>query len=251
MPGNDRLKAGAGVAIVHALLGYAFLLGLIGHGSARPEPELKLFDISEPPPPPPERKPPPAPKRAKRSGAAAPRNLKAQPTEIVSPPPVVPLVLPPPVVAAKLAGAGAAPSAGASDRRGPGTGAGGFGNGRGSGGYGDGDGDGGTPPRQVGGRIRNSDFPRALDRAGVGGTVSVRYRVGIDGRVSNCIVTGSSGSEEADALTCRLIEERFRFKPERDRDGRPVPSIIVENHSWIMERDVLPLDPDDREKGGR
>ncbi|MBW8852717.1 MAG: TonB family protein [Xanthomonadales bacterium] len=114
-----------------------------------------------------------------------------------------------------------------------GTGSGGAGNGNGGGGGAGGAGD-GTPPQRIGGGISDRDYPHELSDAGISGTVSVRYRVGIDGRARDCMVTRSSGSAALDAHTCALIERRFRFRPSRDADGRPVPSIIVENHSWIM-----------------
>jgi protein TonB len=46
-----------------------------------------------------------------------------------------------------------------------------------------------------------------------------------------------------DETTCRLIEERFRFEPSRDRSGRPVRSRIVENHEWDVED--IPSRPED------
>ena len=39
-----------------------------------------------------------------------------------------------------------------------------------------------------------------------------------------------------DALTCRLIRERFRFRPSRSGAGKPVPAWIRENHEWVFER---------------
>jgi protein TonB len=61
----------------------------------------------------------------------------------------------------------------------------------------------------------------------------VRFRVEIDGRVSDCIVTQSSGSRELDDNTCRLIRTRYRFRAPRDESGRPVPATVVEDHEWI------------------
>ena len=115
-----------------------------------------------------------------------------------------------------------------------------FGNGTGGGignGAGPGEGDGaggGTPPRRLSGRLRDSDYPRGLGEAGIEGTVSVEYRVELDGRVTDCVITRSSGSRLLDETTCDLIEQRFRYRPAHDRAGRPVISYIVENHSWIV-----------------
>ncbi|WP_240320770.1 TonB family protein [Sphingomonas crusticola] len=233
---RDRLVAGTGVVLIEAALGLALLLGLSGRLTTRAEQPVTMLDLQ---PPVLRSTPPVIPLKAKaRSGAAAPRNLPASPSDIVAPPPVITLAPPPPILAAPIVGPGVAPIAGASDLPGPGTGAGGAGNGRGGGlgGDGEGGGGGGIPPRRIRGRISDSDFPRAIAEAGEGGTVAVRYRVGTDGRVGECVVTGSSGNGDLDALTCRLIQQRFRFAPSRDAAGRKVPSIIIENHSWVIEQ---------------
>jgi protein TonB len=140
-----------------------------------------------------------------------------------------------PIVAAPIPAQGDERSSGASPLPGPGTGSGGQGVGTGSGRYGDGPGGGGMGPRQIKGRIRNSDYPHSAVEAGANGMVSVRYTVAIDGRVTRCIVTGSSGNADLDSTTCRLIQQRFVFHPARDAYGRPVQADIVEDHEWIME----------------
>ncbi|WP_442679790.1 TonB family protein [Sphingomonas sp. ASY06-1R] len=234
-PLRERLVAGLGVAAIEVALGLALLLVLTTRFAPPRAPPATLLES------PPVLIPPPAPERPHaraHSGPAAPRNLRAKPTPLVVPPPLVALAPPPPIIAAPVASTGAAARAGASDLPGPGTGAGGIGAGLGGGGDGGGD---GMPPRHIRGRIRDGDFPRALAEAGAGGTVGVRYRVGINGRVGDCSVTRSSGNADLDALTCRLIQQRFRFDPSRDGAGRKVPSIIVENHSWLIER--LPSPP--------
>lgn len=191
--------------------------------------DLDIFNIMpEPPARPPEKKPTPARKKNGASGAPA---LRAKATEIVAPPPVVPIVMPT-VAAAKLPDVGAASSTGASPYAGMGTGGGGSGDG-------DGDGDGGdeTPPLLRSGRIKNSDYPRAAFEANASGTVSVQYTVTAKGRATGCTVTRSSGNLELDRATCRLIEERFRYEPSCDARGNPVESGIVENHSWTVHPD--------------
>jgi protein TonB len=97
-----------------------------------------------------------------------------------------------------------------------------------------------TPKRLIRGRLKDSDYPRAAKDALVSGTVSVRYVVAVSGRVTDCTVTTSSGNAELDETTCRLIKDRFRFKPSKDEDGTPVDSIIVENHSWLIDETPEP-----------
>ncbi len=235
---GDRVKAALGAAALQLLFAYALLTGLAVEMPAAVRDRLIVFGIAPPPPSPPPRVERSVPRRTESErpqGGSSPPGLRARPTEVVAPAPIVPLKLPPPIVAAPLPGPGSDPSAGDADVRGPGTGSGGRGRGNGDG-YGDGDGDagGGTPPRWLRGRISDRDYPRWAGEAGIGGTVSVRYRVGIDGRVSDCVVTRSSGSRELDEVTCRLIEQRFRFAPSRDRTGRAVRSTIVEDHHWMV-----------------
>lgn len=232
---RERGGAAAGAAAATALLGVLLILGLrVAVTAPSPEPVI-LLDLA--PDSPRREKKPPEPKRShQRQGAPSPPNLRSEPTEIVAP---TQAPTPTPVVAAPVAGTGSAPSAGAAEIAGPGTGAGGEGDGRGAGGEGDGAGDGSgeTPPRLRRGRLRDSDYPRAAGEAGAGGTVSVRYVVWTDGRVTECEVTKSSGNATLDETTCRLIRERFRFEPSRDARGRAVPSVIVENHSWSVHDD--------------
>jgi protein TonB len=256
---RERLTAAFAVAALEAILGYALLTGLhVARGLPVPEP-LRILGLTLPPPPPPKKKPKPPPARAKAAnpeGAAAPPNLRATPTEIVKPPPP-PIVFPPPppVAAAPIAGVGAAPSAGAAPVAGPGTGAGGEGNGTGSGLGGNGTGGGGNgggpgrgrgkPPKHIHGKIRNGDYPEAAKAAGAQGSLWVRYTVLTNGRVSNCRVLRASGNTVLDATTCRLIEERFVFRPAKDERGRPVQASLVEEHSWIMSEKEPPPETDE------
>jgi protein TonB len=233
---KPRIVAAIGSGAITALLGYALLAGFGYRPSERAVRELNVFNIMPETPVAPRKKPPP-PKHSHKNGASGAPALRATPTEIVAPPPVL-RVIPPPIAVAKTPGVGAASSQGASSIAGSGTGGGGNGNG-------DGNGDGGdTPPEHRSGRIKDSDFPRDAVEAGVGGTVSVEYTVTTKGRVTSCSVTHSSGSLELDRTTCRLIEERFRYSPSRDARGHPVESTIVENHSWAVRRDEQPSNGD-------
>lgn len=233
---TDRVRAGIAAVIVQAVLGYALIAGLVVRFPESVPDALKLFAVL-PPPPPLAREPvsPPRETVSRPQGAASPPNLRAIATPIVVPPPVVLIPVPPQVIVAEKANTGGASISGASTIAGPGTGSGGQGDGSGSGGDGDGSG-GGAPLRQIAGRITGNDYPRRPFEAGIGGTLFVRYIVGVRGRVTDCTVTRSSGNAELDQATCRLITERFRFKPRRNAAGKPVPAVIVEDHSWVVDR---------------
>ena len=235
--GRDRAKAAAGAVSLQALLGLVLISGLAAGSPESTRQVLKIFAIAAPEPPPPARQPVQRARPRSRPEGGSPPNLRARPTEVVAPKPAILLPIPTPVPAAEIPGPGSASWAGAADIPGPGTGTGGSGRGTGTG-DGDGDGEGGgamTPPRRIRGSLRDSDYPGDAGEAGIGGSVEVIYRVGIDGMVSDCRVVRSSGSRALDETTCRLIERRFRFRPSLDGRGRPIASRIIQIHEWVVE----------------
>jgi periplasmic protein TonB len=238
---EERLVGALGATIGVTMLGYLLLVGLLVETQGRHEEPMTLLNIQPPPAPHPPKPHVEHPKARKTPDQGAPRNLRNKATEIVTPPPLIVPPAPLLIVAARKAGPGAAAASGAADRPGPGEGAGGRGNGTGSG-DGNGEGGGDVPPRQIKGRLKFSDLPPALRDSGIGGTVAVRYAVNVDGRVSDCAITASSGSAILDQLTCQLIQQRFRFDPSRDDQGRPVRSMIEESHQWEIERISDPND---------
>jgi TonB family protein len=66
------------------------------------------------------------------------------------------------------------------------------------------------------------DYPRDARRLREQGTVGFSVLVGADGRVTDCVVTSSSGSASLDAATCRIVRERARYRPARDPQGNAV-----------------------------
>ena len=242
---RDRMKSAAGVAAFHALMGYALITGLGFELPVEVRDKLEVFDVIEPPPPPVE-KPVPAKVRVEApEGAAAPPSLKANPTPVVAPPPVVQLKVPPPVVTVPEPTPlpeGTAPTAGVAAVQGPGTGTGGEGNGTGAGGWGNGMGGGEVPARWISGRIMNSDYPRSAVRARASGTVFLRFVVAPSGRVSECDVTRSSGNRALDETTCRLIVQRFRYRPALNSEGRPIPAVIRGEHEWDLGPEPAPIE---------
>ncbi len=147
-------------------------------------------------------------RRADGARGAAARRAEADP--IVAP--SRPVVTAPP--AAPVAGTGSAPQSGAS-AGGEGTGGAGSGNGPGGGGhYG--------APTKIAGDLAERDYAKAGRARRLGTAVIVALTVGTDGRVTACRVHQPSGDPDADAVTCRLAIERFRFHPALDPNGNPV-----------------------------
>jgi protein TonB len=167
------------------------------------------------------------------SGKASAANQHAAATAVVAPKPKLPPIKPP-IAAAPQSGAGQDASAGAAPDPGTGSGAGGRGDGTGAGGSGSGTG-GGTKAVWQSGTIQDRDYPAAARRARIGGEVEVRFTIQPTGRVTGCRVSRSSGDAGLDATTCRLIEERFRFKPATNAAGEAVASAYGWRQSWWLE----------------
>jgi protein TonB len=226
---RERAYALAAVVIVQAALGFALLTGLRVDLSRPGEIAQHLIAVRLQRPPPPVVPPPPPPPKPVHHQAAAP---KVAPEKLGGSPGPQPAHAPPsvtPVVAVKPS---AAPSGGGSGI-GPGLGAGAGG---GAGGNGYGDDEGGTDLEQIAGEITPRDYPRDLRDAGVGGRVGVVFKVEPNGRVGRCTITRSSGVPELDALTCRLIQQRFVYRPSTDRYGRPIEDEVEGEHDWIAPR---------------
>lgn len=192
--------------------------------------------IALPAPPPPQEEPAPKERADEQaSGKASAANKHAKAAPVAAPKPKIPPPKPLPLPAAPKPGQGSDASAGATPTLGPGSGAGGRGDGTGAGGAGNGTG-GGTKAVWRSGAIRDRDYPRDASRARIGGEVEVRFTIEATGRVSGCRVSRSSGDTSLDVTTCRLIEERFRFKPATDAAGRPVASQYGWRQNWWLER---------------
>ncbi len=222
----DRAKAAVATLLIHAVIGTAFLAGLVTNVSRQPSEAIQTFDVIEPPPPP-----------VVEIEASAPKDdpgeagKKADPTPIAAPEPKIEVPAKPPVIAAPAPGQGAAPSAGAT-QAGTGPGAGGSGSGLGGGGSG-GSGAGFTPARRIS-KIPDREYRRFVAASGMRqGSVAITVKVNTDGRPSDCRVVRSSGNAGADSLMCRLTIRHVRFRPARDPQGKPVAQDITWVPDWM------------------
>lgn len=220
---RERALALAAVALIQLGLGFILLRGLHMDVSRQGEVLQRLIQVrlEKPPPPVPKQLP-----KVTHRHAAAP---KAEPTRLGgspgpkpthAPPSVAPVVTVRPTVAPSGGGTGTGPAVG--------SGAGG-----GTGGNGYGDEDGGTDLEQIAGEITPRDYPRDLREAHVGGHVEFSFIVQPNGRVGRCTITRSSGVPELDSLTCRLVQQRFVYRPSTDRYGRPIADQVDGEHDWI------------------
>jgi len=224
---RERVLALTAVVIVQLLLGFALLTGLRVQFSRAVDGVQQLVQITLPKPPPPtrpetrrtqDRRPESAPKAEPKPVGGSPGPQPAH-----APPSVTPVIAVQPTVAPSGGGTGTGPALGS-------------GSGGGTGGNGYGDGGGGRDAEQIAGAIYPSDYPRNLRRAGIGGTVLFVFTIGANGRVARCAVIRSSGVPELDTLTCRLVMQRFVYRPSTDRHGRPVATEADGEHEWIARR---------------
>jgi protein TonB len=82
--------------------------------------------------------------------------------------------------------------------------------------------------------VSDADYPAAAIRGEQQGTTRFRLVVSPDGRVSECTVTGSSGSSALDSATCRLMKQRARFTPARNSDGNPTSDTVANAIKWVL-----------------
>ncbi len=82
--------------------------------------------------------------------------------------------------------------------------------------------------------ITIEDYPSTAERERREGTVAFRLSVGRDGRTDNCVVTKSSGSEDLDSATCKLMVRRTKFNPALDSSGTPTAGIYESRVSWKL-----------------
>lgn len=209
------------VALIHVGLGFAILTGLAGGAITMIQDAATVaysVPLDPPPPSPPPARPVPTPQPAGAEGASA---KSAKPKPVVAAPAKIPNKA---MTAGQTASTGDATKSGATSA-GAGTGGGTVGTGTGSGGNGDGAGSGASRAIKIAGDITATrDYPARTRNLRLGSSVIVVLTVGTDGRVRACRIHQPSPDPEADAITCRLATQRFRFRPATDRAGNAIES---------------------------
>ncbi|WP_419810104.1 energy transducer TonB [Sphingomonas sp.] len=213
---GSRMVAIFVVCLIVAGVGYAFVTGLAMDFAKKVNKNLNVFDVAPPPPPPPPEEPPPPPPE---------QNLPPPP--VVSPPPIVQTNNPPPVIINTVP---TPPPVYIPTPTAPPP----------------------SPPAPViaprvsqaaglkgdPGRFFGPDaYPPAAQRAGAQGRVVARLTVGVDGRVTGCTVSASSGNSDLDDTTCRIARSRVRFSPAKDDSGNAMTSSYTLPVRWVLPQD--------------
>ncbi|OYW48504.1 MAG: hypothetical protein B7Y36_14395 [Novosphingobium sp. 28-62-57] len=227
--GHNRLTATGLAVVLHLLVLWGVVHGFGGVPVlpmlAEDRATIQTFDV-------PLEKPTPTatPTTPEPAGASGEEGKKAVAKPVVAKArvPAKPKPAPP------VASTGNADQSGAA-AQGQGTGGGGEGMGTGSGANGSGSGGGlARKAEKIAGDIRSTrDYPAASRDARIGKRVVILLTVQADGRVSECKVWRASGVPEADAITCKLARERFRFRPATDAAGNPVTSSYGWEQRWF------------------
>ncbi|WP_336958649.1 energy transducer TonB [Sphingobium aquiterrae] len=198
------------VALIHAVLGYAFVTGLGMKYVKKAAEQLNVVDVKEEPPPPDEEPPPPPPEK------------QIEPPPVVAPPPIVqtpspappiqtvrtppPVYVPTPVAAPPPPPPPAAPVISKA-----------------------------AGPRGDASRwFSSDDYPASALRAEAQGTTGMAFDIDAGGRVTNCRVTQSSGNADLDDTACRLMMRRGRFSPALDQGGSPIASTGTRRVTWRL-----------------
>lgn len=212
--GGSRVVALVIVALINAVLGYAFVTGLAYQYIKKAQENLKTFEVEEPPPPPEEVPPPPPPP-----------DQPMQPPPVVTPPPMVQTNTPPPITLTTTAVAPPPyvpppPAPPAPPPPAPPV-------------VNKAAGPKGNPAEWV----SQDDYPPASIRAEEEGTSAIAWTINAQGRVENCRTTSSSGSAALDRAACQAITRRGRYSPALDQSGNPIATTQSRRVVWRLPAD--------------
>ncbi len=207
---GNRTTAFVIVALIHIVLGYLLITGLAYEGYKELVKKVTTIDVKkdepkkdEPPPPPPKK--------------IAPPPIVAPPVKIsinVAPPPISVVPAPPPAAPPPIiipAPAAPPPPRFSATRA--------------------------VPKGSPSNWATTNDYPSQALREERQGTTRFRVQVGPDGRVTDCEVTGSSGSPDLDATTCAKIKARARFAPAKDGEGNPTSDSYSNAIRWVFPKE--------------
>jgi TonB family protein len=76
-------------------------------------------------------------------------------------------------------------------------------------------------------------YPLDAKRAGEQGTTQMEVSISTLGAITDCRVTGSSGSERLDTTACSFVKRYWRWQPPT-RDGREVPATTKISVIWNL-----------------
>jgi protein TonB len=207
-----RTTAITGVILIHALIGYVLVTGLVSTFTPNREPPLVGTNFSLPPPPSPQpeqtRKPTPQPDKPTVPDLTIDLTKQTDQVEVtketdrvdVTPTPTATYTPydPPKNLGFKPKAA--------------------------------------TPRNPPAHWATTDDYPSRDLREGNEGVTGFRVVVGTSGRVSACEIVRSSGHPGLDAATCKAVTARARFEPATDENGEKVVGTYRNRVRWQIPR---------------
>lgn len=199
------------VVLLHVVLGYAFVTGLAFNVVKKVAQDLKVVDVKDQPPPPEQKPPPPPPQQTQ----VPPPPIVAPPPIVQTPtiaPPVMTVPVPPPVAPPITVSAPPAPPPPVVSQAAQAKG----------------------DPHSW---ITNDDYPPEAVRLEQQGVSGIAWTINEQGRVENCHVISSSGSQVLDDTACRLMTRRGRYAPAKDASGNPIKQNQSLRFRWVLPSD--------------
>nr|WP_166176160.1 energy transducer TonB [Altererythrobacter segetis] len=205
-----RATAITGVIVIHALIGYVLVTGLVAKFVPPPHVPFVGGTIALPPPPPPqpERTDKPSPRAESETASEQKTPLtKTDDTVIETKDESVGVEVTPTPTAtySPPTSLGLKPKAAA-------------------------------PRNQPSGWATTDDYPSRDLRQGNEGTAFFRAIVGTNGRVSACEIVRSSGHPGLDAATCKAVTARARFEAATNENGEKVVGTYSSSVRWQIPR---------------
>ena len=78
------------------------------------------------------------------------------------------------------------------------------------------------------------DFPMHAAHLGLQGSTTMEILIDEKGAVADCSVTETSGYSTLDAQSCAIVQERARFGPAIDAQGKPTRSSYSQRITWKL-----------------
>lgn len=90
------------------------------------------------------------------------------------------------------------------------------------------------PRTKPGSWLTNADYPSGAALAAQNGIVQFRLDIDETGKVASCRVLHRTNPDSFSALTCKRISQRAKFRPARDKNGKPVRSYYVDKARFVI-----------------
>lgn len=80
--------------------------------------------------------------------------------------------------------------------------------------------------------ISGLDYPNRESISAMEGLTQYTVAVGVDGRVTDCRIVGTSGWQALDEATCNVVSRRARFDPATDQNSNPIEGNYTGSVNW-------------------